>query len=111
MPRTTSIKFVLYLDSKHGRYYCYDPECCATDKGRQGWGAVSYAHCFSLQIERCDSAWYQAPEGVRVNPLCGCDFERTVMFHAKDPEVQCKGCMTCRKVTPTFIKRVEKQVV
>ena len=32
-------------------------------------------------------------------------------FDAKDPEVQCKGCMTCRKVTPTFMKRVETQVV
>ena len=22
------------------------------------------------------------------------------MFDAKDPEVQCKGCMTCRRITP-----------
>ena len=65
----------------------------------------------TLRIERRDSSWYDAPEGVRINPLCRCDFERTVMFDAKAPEVQCKGCMTCRKVTPAFMKRVEKQLV
>ena len=118
------IKFVLYLDSKHDCYYGYDPECCATPKGRQGWGAACYSHCFPdwyaqpiidkygliLRIKRRDSSWYEAPEGVRINPLCRCDFERRVMFDAKDPEVQCKGCMTCRKVTPKFMKRAEKQL-
>ena len=65
----------------------------------------------TLLVEHLTTSWYTAPEGVRVNPLCRCDFERTLMFDAKDPEVQCKGCMTCRKVTPTFMKHAENQVV
>ena len=118
------IKFVLYLDSKHGRYYCYDPECCATEKGRQGWGAACYSHCFpdwyaqpiidkyglTLLVEQLTTSWYTVPEGVRLRPVCTCEHERAIMFHRNLERMQCKGCMTCRKVTPTFMKRVEKQV-